>query len=103
VWRSDLDPAVKSRLYFWIMNYGRHGTPDEVAAARKVLAGLQWAPLRPSSNAQLYPIRQLELNKQLLKVRSDTKMGEAERQSKVDALRKEIDKIAVLVGKVPSM
>jgi hypothetical protein len=30
-------------------------------------------------------------------------MGEAERQSKVDALRKEIDKIAVLVGKVPSM
>jgi phosphonate transport system substrate-binding protein len=67
------------------------------------LAGLQWAPLRPSSNAQLYPIRQLELNKQLLKVRSDTKMGEAERQSKVDALRKEIDKIAVLVGKVPSM
>ena len=103
VWRADLDPLLKAQLYTWVMTYGRNGTPDEVETARKVLTGLQWAPFRPSSNAQLYPIRQLELNKEALKVRSDSKMSDAERQSKLDALQKEIDKIAVLADKVPSM
>jgi phosphonate transport system substrate-binding protein len=103
VWRSDLDPATKARLYTWLMTYGRNGTPDEIAAARKVLAGLQWAPFRPSSNAQLYPIRQLELNKELLKVRSDARMGDAEKDAKLASLQKEIEKVNALADKVPSM
>lgn len=103
VWRSDLDPVLKARLYTWLMTYGRNGTPDEIAAARKVLAGLQWAPFRPSSNAQLYPIRQLELNKELLKVRGDARMGDAEKDAKLASLQKEIDKVNALAGKVPSM
>src|SRR5690606_30259133 len=54
VWRKDLDQSVKDKLMGFFMAYGRLGTDEEVAAAREVLAGLQWAPFRPSSNAQLY-------------------------------------------------
>ena len=52
------------------------------------------APFRPSSDAQLYPIRQLELNKELLKVKADEKMSEAEKNAKLAQLQKGIDEIA---------
>jgi phosphonate transport system substrate-binding protein len=103
VWRTDLDSLIKARVYTWIMTYGRNGTPEEVAEARKMLKGLQWAPFRPSSNAQLYPIRQLELNKQVLRVKSDSKLSDAEKKSKLADLQKEIAKIAKLSEMVPSM
>lgn len=103
VWRKDLDPAVKAKLYTFIMTYGRLGTPDEIAEARKVLAGLQWAPFRPSSNAQLFPIQQLELNKEMLKVKGDAKMSDAEKTAKLADLQKELDKIDAQSQKTPSM
>jgi phosphonate transport system substrate-binding protein len=103
VWRSDLDPNVKAKLYAFVMTYGRNGAPEEIAEARKVLAGLQWAPFRPSSNAQLYPIRQLELNKEALKVKADAKLSDAEKEAKLAELQKEIDKVSQQAAKTPSM
>lgn len=103
VWRKDLDPDIKAKLYTFIMTYGRNGTPEEVAEARKVLGALQWAPFRPSSNAQLYPIRQLELNKQVLKVKADTKLSDTEKQAKLAELQKQIDEVAEQAQKTPSM
>jgi phosphonate transport system substrate-binding protein len=85
------------------MTYGRNGTPEEIAEARKVLAGLQWAPFKPSSNAQLYPIRQLELNKEVLKVKADAKLSDAEKEAKLAELQKEIDKVSQQAAKTPSM
>lgn len=103
VWRKDLDPDIKAKLYTFIMTYGRNGTPEEIAEARKVLGALQWAPFRPSSNAQLYPIRQLELNKQVLKVKADTKLSDTEKQAKLAELQKQIDEVAEQAQKTPSM
>lgn len=103
VWRKDLDPDIKAKLYTFIMTYGRNGTPEEVTEARKVLGALQWAPFRPSSNAQLYPIRQLELNKQMLKVKADTKLSDAEKQAKIAELQKQINEVAEQAQKTPSM
>ena len=103
VWRADLDADIKSKLYTFIMSYGRNGKPEEVAAAREVLKALQWAPFRPSSNAQLYPIRQLAINKEILKVQADTKLSEAEKKEKVAALRKKSEDIAQLMANVPNM
>ncbi|MBN8920740.1 MAG: phosphonate ABC transporter substrate-binding protein, partial [Rhizobiales bacterium] len=103
VWRADLDPSIKSRLYTFIMTYGRNGTPQEIESARGVLGALQWAPFRPSSNAQLYPIRQLELNKEVLKVTGDAKLSDAEKQTKIAQLKAEIDRIAKLAEKTPGM
>ena len=34
VWRKDLDPAVKTKLYTFLLNYGHVGTDDEIKAAR---------------------------------------------------------------------
>lgn len=103
VWRADLDPALKSRIYTFIMTYGRNGKPEEVEAARKILAGLQWAPFRPSSNAQLYPIRQLELNKEILKLKGDDRMSAADKAAKLAQLQKAEQEVTNLSEKVPSM
>jgi phosphonate transport system substrate-binding protein len=103
VWRKDLDEATKAKVYKFFMTYGRMGTPKEVADARKVMAALQWAPFRPSSDAQLFPIRQLEINKQILKINADAKMSDAEKQAKVAELRKKNDEIAKLMEQAPSM
>jgi phosphonate transport system substrate-binding protein len=94
VWRKDLDPDIKAKLYTFIMTYGRNGTPEEIAEARKVLGALQWAPFRPSSNAQLYPIRQLELNKQVLKVKADTKLSDTEKQATLNDWQEQSDERA---------
>src|SRR5246127_4421194 len=38
VWRKDLDPTVKAKLYNFLMSYGRIGTPDEIKTAKEMLA-----------------------------------------------------------------
>lgn len=103
VWHKDLDQNIKNKLYTFIMTYGRIGTPAEVKTARDVLANLQWAPFRPSSNAQLYPIRILALNKSVLKIESDKKLTADEKQKKIAVLKVKINEINKLAGTVPSM
>lgn len=103
VWRKELDDTVKSKLYKFIMTYGRIGTPDEVKAARAVLADLQWAPFRPSSDAQLYPIRVLSYNKEILKTQNDDKMSDEEKKARIAELQAESDKISMLMEKIPGM
>ena len=103
VWRADLDPELKAKIYTFVMSYGRLGTLEEVAAARKVLAALQWAPFRPSSNAQLYPIRQLAINRKILKIKGDGKLSDADKDKKIAELKKQSDEIAKLMKQAPSM
>jgi phosphonate transport system substrate-binding protein len=90
VWRKDLDADVKTKLYTWLMSYGRVGTPEEIASAKKVLAGLQWAPFIPSSNDQLLPIRVLEANKSIMKIKGDAKLSAQEQAAKVAPLEADI-------------
>lgn len=93
VWRKDLSPEVKARVYTWLASYGRIGASEEIAEAKKILAELQWAPFNPSSNRQLLPIRQLEANKSLLRVMSDDKLSEQEKKTKSAELKAEIAKL----------
>ena len=103
VWRKDLDPEIKSKVYTFIMTYGRTGTPEEVKAARAIMTDLGWAPFRPSSNAQLFPIRQLALNKDILKIQADEKLSDDEKQAKIAELRKKIDEISAMMAEIPNM
>jgi phosphonate transport system substrate-binding protein len=103
VWRKELDADIKSKVYTFVMTYGRIGSPEEVAEARKVLDKLQWAPFRPSSDAQLYPIRILALNKDMLKVRGDEKMSDDEKKAKLAELQQKADEISKLAETVPGM
>ena len=98
VWRKDLDADVKTKLYTWVMSYGRIGTPEDIAAARKVLAGLGWAPMTPSNDNQLLPIRILEANKSMMKVKGDDKVSAVEKASKVAAIEAEIKRYQEQAG-----
>lgn len=103
VWRKDLDPGVKAKVYTFIMTYGRLGTEEQIRSARENLTKLQWAPFRPSSDAQLFPIRQLELNKEILKVQNDPKMSEDEKKAKIATLRKENEMISKQMEAAPNV
>lgn len=103
VWRKDLDADIKAKLYTFIMTYGRTGSAEEVTKARAVLTELGWAPFRPSSDAQLFPIRQLAINKEILKIQGDSKMGAEEKTTKVSELRAESERIAKLMTMAPNL
>ncbi|MAK64847.1 MAG: phosphonate ABC transporter, permease protein PhnE [Maricaulis sp.] len=87
IWRSDLDEEAKQRLQYFFMNYGRMGTPEEIAEAREVLDPLYFGLFLPSSNAHLDPIVQLEIVRDLTAARHDPDLSEAERETRVAALR----------------
>lgn len=87
IWRSDLDEEAKQRLQYFFMNFGRMGTPEEIAEAREVLDPLYFGLFLPSSNAHLDPIVQLEIVRDLTAARHDPDLSEAERETRVAALR----------------
>ena len=103
VWRRDLDQELKDKVYTFVMTYGRLGTPEQVTAARKVLADLQWAPFKSSSDAQIYPIRQMQLNKELTKVIADERLEQSEKDQKIADLKRKIEEIASLAEMLPRL
>ena len=95
VWRKDLDAGLKKKIADFIFGYA---TADE--AEKKVLAGLQWAPFKKSDNNQLLPIRQMEVNKALTKVKADTSIAEADKQAQVAELQKKFDELGKKIAAV---
>jgi phosphonate transport system substrate-binding protein len=78
-WRKGLPDNVRERLRDWFTTYGRN------EHERAVLKGLDLAGFRSSSNAQLVPIRELELLRERLRLES-ADMDEATRQRELGAL-----------------
>jgi phosphonate transport system substrate-binding protein len=103
VWRKDLDAELKADIYHFIMTYGRNGSPEEIAEARKVLAALQWAPFVPSSNAQLYPIRQMELNKEMMKVEADERLSAEEKKQRTTEIEADLATVEQQEAALPRM
>jgi len=101
VWRSDLDQDAKDKIYTFFLSYGRLGAPEEVEKAREVLGGLQWAPFKPSSDAQLYPIRIMAITKEEFQIQADDKMSAEEKATRLDELKAEKAKYEELMAKVP--
>ncbi|MGE0358488.1 MAG: phosphonate ABC transporter substrate-binding protein [Burkholderiales bacterium] len=82
VWRKDLPADVKAKVKAFVTGYGK----DEREKA--VLKGMQQiAGFRESSDAQLIPIRQLELAKNRAKAAGDTTLSAEAKAAKL----KEID------------
>ncbi|MCB1503087.1 MAG: phosphonate ABC transporter substrate-binding protein [Bauldia sp.] len=101
VWNKTLDQNVKDKLMTFFMTYGRQGSPEEVEKARAVLAGLQWAPFRPSSDAQLYPIRVMELTKQMFQVEADDSLSAEDKAAKLKDLEAKKAEYEDLMAKIP--
>ena len=55
-------------------------------AEKKTLAGLQWKGLKKSDNNQLLPIRQMSINKAIMKVKGDDKLSADEKKAKIAEL-----------------
>ena len=101
VWRKDLDSTTRAKLMNFFMSYGRQGTVEEVKTARAVLAKLLWAPFKPSSDAQLYPIRVLEVSKNMNKVMADETLSQADKDAKIKELQAQKAEYEKLMGEVP--
>ena len=83
VWRKDLDAGLKKKFSDWLFAYGK--TEDE----KKILLELGWAPFKKSDNNQLLPIRQMEVNREIMKLKGDEKVAAAEKATKLAELEKQ--------------
>lgn len=99
VYRKDLSKPLKNKIKAFFLSYGRIG-PD-VKRQRKVLAGMSsgLGPFTDSSNAQLYPIRQLALFKAKLKIQNDTQLSAADKAKKLSQINKKLAELELLASK----
>ena len=84
VWRKDLDPAVKTKLANFVVNYAKSDA-QEKAILKNIY---NYGGFRASTNAQLIPTRQLELYKDRNKVENDAALdagAKAKALAEIDA------------------
>jgi phosphonate transport system substrate-binding protein len=105
VWRADLTPDLKAKIHSFFLGYGRLGTPEEVARARDILKTTSdgWGPFVASSNAQLYPIRQLELFKNKTKLQNDEKMSAEDKTAKIAEIDAKLADLDKMMAATPNM
>ena len=85
VMRKDLPEATKAKIKSFLFNYAKTDAREkEVLVKISKLSGF-----KPSSNAQLLPIRQLDLFGKRNKIESDTALSESDKMAKLA----EIDKL----------
>jgi phosphonate transport system substrate-binding protein len=80
VWRKDLDDATKKQLRDFMLTYGRD------AREQAILKNIGYTAFRPSTNAQLVPIRQIELARERSKIESDTGLAAADKAKKLQEI-----------------
>jgi phosphonate transport system substrate-binding protein len=78
VWRKDLPADLKKKIQDFMIAYGKDEREKEILKNMYRLAGF-----KASSDAQLLPIRQLELFKDRLKFENDANMAESEKKAKL--------------------
>ncbi|RUM98419.1 phosphonate ABC transporter substrate-binding protein [Pseudaminobacter arsenicus] len=89
VWRKDLSDDAKAKIRDFFLTYGTDKSKGDVAHEKDVLAGLEWAPFRASSDDQLLPIRVMELTKTIAQIEADASLSDADKKAKVEPLEKQ--------------
>lgn len=84
VWRSDLDPAVKTMVKNFFLNYGK------TAQEKENLAKLTIGSFMASDNKQLLPIRQLAAVAERTKLEADNNMSESDKKAKMAEVEKRL-------------
>ena len=92
VWRKDLSPELKAKIKEFFFAYGKTG--PNVANEKLALKKLTLGSFQDSSNAQLKPVRQLELFKERIKVEGDTTLSTDDRKTKLDDLTRKLADVA---------
>ncbi|MDH5263877.1 MAG: phosphonate ABC transporter substrate-binding protein [Betaproteobacteria bacterium] len=78
VWRKDLPEATKKKIKDFIIGYGKDQREKDILKGMQQIAGF-----RESTNAQLIPIRQLELAKNRAKAVGDTTLSDEARAARL--------------------
>lgn len=81
VWRKDLPADLKKKIQDFVVGYGKDDREKEILKNMYRLAGF-----KASTDAQLVPIRQLELFKERKKFENDENMSVAEKKAKLAEL-----------------
>lgn len=102
VWRSDLDDATKETLRTFFLTFGTDESDGDVAAEREILAGLEWAPFRASTNDQLLPIRIMDANRLITRIETDGSLSEEDKTAQVADLRAKMDEWQAAIDAQPT-
>jgi phosphonate transport system substrate-binding protein len=89
VWRKDLSEETKTKIKEFFLTYGTDKSKGDIAHEKDVLAGLEWAPFRASTNDQLLPIRVMELTKAIAQIETDASLSDTDRKAKIEPLEKQ--------------
>jgi phosphonate transport system substrate-binding protein len=89
VWRKDLPDDLKKKVQAFVVGYGKDEREREILKNMYRLKGFA-----PSTDAQLLPIRQLELYKDRKKFESDPNMSDADRQARLAAIDAKLAELA---------
>ncbi len=92
VWRKDLPADMKKKVLDFTVGYGKDEREKAILKNLYRLAGF-----KASSDAQLLPIRQLELFKDRRKFEGDANMSDADRQVKLAEIDAKLAELAKLV------
>lgn len=89
VWRKDLDQNSKDKIKKFVLNYAK-SNPAEKEVLKNIY---NYGGFKASTNAQLNPIRQLELFKERRKVEIDSSLSDADKAKKLSEIDASIAKI----------
>jgi len=89
VWRKDLPADLKKKIQDFVVGYGKDDREKEILKNMYRLAGF-----KVSTDAQLLPIRQLELFKERKKFENDENMSAADKKAKLAELDAKLDELA---------
>jgi phosphonate transport system substrate-binding protein len=92
VWRKDLPQDLKPKIKAFFLAYGKSG-PD-VAREKALLSKLTLGGFQESSNAQLKPVRQLELFKEKIKLEADASLQAEEKKTRLDDISRKLNELA---------
>ncbi|MEO7243152.1 MAG: phosphonate ABC transporter substrate-binding protein [Variovorax sp.] len=93
VWRKDLDQGAKTKIRDFMLGYGKK--PEEQAILNK----LGYSSFRASTDAQLVPIRQIELAKDRVKVEADANLSAEEKNKQFQQIDDKLDALGRQVAK----
>ncbi|PUA18380.1 phosphonate ABC transporter substrate-binding protein [Glaciimonas sp. PCH181] len=92
VWRKDLAPATKTKIKDFFLSYGKTG--PNAAQEKAQLEKLQFSGFKDSNDAQLTPVRQLELFKDKTKIEADATLNADEKKAKLDDINRKLSALA---------
>ncbi len=96
VYRKDLPADVKAKIRDFFLAYGTPKAGPGWEEQKQNLANLSYGPIQASDDSQLWPVRQVALFRDKLKVQDDANLSAEDKQKRlgeIDAKLAELDKL----------